>query len=125
MQNCSTSLLGDPTENGIISQNEYAAYLYTLCPSCYSEKEFSALPTTLQLDFMYAVCDSDPDLEKCTEELMTQLAQDKVFGLRTTSKNINSYVESLCVNVYSDLDFDHGESLGSMMRTLQYQPSVY
>jgi len=104
---CRAQLLSDNVlSDNLLSQREYADFLYSLCNACDASTGFSGLPTSQQLSFLFAVCSSSRDFDKCLGEIMSSEKNGREFGFDARSKVFESDIEALCASVYEDIKKD-------------------
>jgi len=110
---CSSFLLSpDSIKDGIVSQNEYASFLLSLCRSedlCDDETnlEFEQLSLGLQLEFVRGVCPYVGLQERisCIDDLMSMWLEGGEFGFRVSEDGIDAvsrHVKDMCMDTYAD-----------------------
>lgn len=90
-----------------VSQMDYTFFIQAYCPSVYQNiSAFRSLPSTLQRDFISAVCYTDSNLTKCIQRKeKILLPEEGMMSSATTNSSLyNDTISSLCHNVYTDLD---------------------
>jgi hypothetical protein len=91
----------------VVSQMDYTFFIQSYCPSIYQNTSaFGSLPSTLQRDFISAVCYNDSTLTKCIQRKEKRLLPEEGINLSasTNSSLYNNTISLLCHNVYTDLD---------------------
>jgi hypothetical protein len=101
---CSADLLSNGAlEDGVLSQDEYATYLYTLCDSCDASSGFTGLPTSMQMSFLFTACSSEKNFDKCLEKMLEQEKKGTLFGFESKSNNLENDITALCTSVQSNV----------------------
>lgn len=107
---CASFLMSpERTEDGIISQDEFASFLDhrcradSLCEEVGEELEFERLSLSLQLGFVKNVCQYNDVIENidCIKKLERMWLNDGVFGFVVEgSEKLKESVQNLCVNSF-------------------------
>lgn len=114
VDDCSSFLLSpDSIEDGIVSQNEYASFLLSLCRSedlCDDETnlEFEQLNLGLQLEFVRGACPYVGLEERisCIDDLESMWLEGGEFGFRVSEDGIDAvsrHVKDMCMDTYADV----------------------
>jgi len=93
----------------VVRKVDYASFIESYCPSIYQNITFRELSSTLQRDFMYAVCENDiyNNGTECIKSKGQLFLHEDGISKSTSSNSTNEYNEtiiSLCRNLYTDLD---------------------
>lgn len=94
----------------VLSKGDFASFIESYCPSIYQKIKFRELSSSLQKDFIHAVCYNDiynngTDCIESNDQLFPSEATiSKSTSPSNSTSEYNETITFLCRNVYNDLD---------------------